>query len=56
MAKLQIANKARKFSGERRVDVGEYRVIYVNSGDTVDVLAVGKRNDDEVYKSWERIS
>ena len=42
--------------GERRVDVGEYRVIYVISGDTVHVLAVGKRNDDEVYKDWIRRS
>jgi mRNA interferase RelE/StbE len=42
--------------GERRVDVGEYRVIYVLSGDTVHVLAVGKRNDDEVYKTWTRIN
>jgi mRNA interferase RelE/StbE len=42
--------------GERRVDVGEYRVIYRISGDTVEVLLVGKRNDDEVYKDWKRLN
>jgi mRNA interferase RelE/StbE len=42
-------------NGERRMDVGEYRVIYAVKGDTVEVLVIGKRNDDDVYKSWERI-
>jgi mRNA interferase RelE/StbE len=41
--------------GERRVDVGEYRIIYTASEDLVEVLIVGKRNDDEVYKMWERL-
>lgn len=41
--------------GERRVDVGEYRLIYSIAGDTVEVLVIGKRNDDEVYKKWSRI-
>ena len=40
--------------GERRVDVGEYRIIYVHSGDTIEVVAIGKRNDDEVYKEFVR--
>jgi mRNA interferase RelE/StbE len=40
--------------GERRVDVGEYRIIYALAGDTVEVLVIGKRNDGEVYKIWER--
>ncbi len=42
--------------GERRVDAGEYRVIYAIEGETVDVLVVGKRNGDEVYRIWERMS
>lgn len=42
-------------NGERRVDVGEYRIIYSVSGDVVAVLVIGKRNDDEVYKVWERM-
>ncbi len=34
----------------RRVDVGEYRIIYRIEEDTVKVALIGKRNDDEVYK------
>jgi mRNA interferase RelE/StbE len=41
--------------GERRVDIGEYRVIYAVDDETVTVLVVGKRNDDEVYRIWERM-
>jgi mRNA interferase RelE/StbE len=41
--------------GECRVDVGEYRIIYSVSGDRIEVLVIGKRNDDEVYKIWERM-
>ncbi len=39
----------------RRVDVGEYRVIYRFDSDTVYVPLVGKRNDDEVYKLLRRL-
>jgi mRNA interferase RelE/StbE len=42
--------------GERRVDVGEYRIIYAHIGDTVEILVIGKRNDSDVYKIWERKS
>ncbi len=38
----------------RRIDVGEYRVIYRFDSDTVYVPLVGKRNDDEVYKLLRR--
>ena len=38
--------------GERRVDSGEYRIIYTDSENDVFVLVIGKRNDDEVYKIW----
>lgn len=41
-------------NGERRMDVGEFRVIYAIAGDTVEILIIGKRNDDEVYRTWER--
>ena len=41
-------------SDYRRADIGEYRVVYrVNAG-TLEVLVVGKRNDDEVYKKIKR--
>jgi mRNA interferase RelE/StbE len=42
--------------GERRVDVGEFRVIYAITDETVEILVVGKRNGDEVYKIWQRMS
>jgi mRNA interferase RelE/StbE len=41
--------------GERRIDVGEYRVIYAVKDNVVEVLVIGQRNDDDVYKIWERM-
>ena len=38
----------------KRVDIGEYRIIYEIEGDTLNILVVGKRNDDEVYKVLKR--
>lgn len=40
--------------GNRRADVGEYRIIYRVEGDNLFVLVIGKRNDDEVYKILTR--
>jgi len=37
-----------------RVTSGEYRVIYMYSTNDVRVLEVGPRNDDSVYKSFDR--
>lgn len=39
----------------RRVDIGEYRIIYRIEGDTVKIAVIGKRNDDEVYKQFRRL-
>ena len=33
-----------------RNDVGEYRIVYDVQGDTLRLILVGKRNDDDVYK------
>lgn len=33
-----------------RNDAGEYRIIYDLENDTLRLILVGKRNDDEVYK------
>ena len=33
-----------------RNDVGEYRIIYDVQGDTLRLILVGKRNDEEVYR------
>jgi mRNA interferase RelE/StbE len=41
--------------GERRIDVREYRVIYAVKDNLVEVLVIGQRNDDDVYKIWERM-
>jgi len=38
----------------RRVDIGEYRIVYDVQGDRLRVLVVGKRNDDAVYKALKR--
>jgi mRNA interferase RelE/StbE len=37
-----------------RIDVGEFRVVYLIDGDTVNVKAVGRRNDDAVYRELAR--
>jgi len=45
------------YSGYYRVDSGEYRIIYCfkPDEDLVEVILVGKRNDDEVYKQLNRL-
>jgi mRNA interferase RelE/StbE len=37
-----------------RIDVGEFRVVYLIDGDTVNVKAVGRRNDGAVYRELGR--
>jgi len=40
-----------------RVDFGEYRIIYqVVDNTTLDLILIGKRNDDAVYKQLKRIN
>lgn len=45
------------YPGYYRVDSGEYRIIYSfnREEDLVEIILVGKRNDDEVYKKLERL-
>ena len=38
----------------RRVDQGEYRLVYDFDQDTVYVIVIGKRNDDQVYAKLRR--
>jgi mRNA interferase RelE/StbE len=40
----------------RRVDIGEYRIIYHVDGEVLRVPLVGKRNDDDVYRRLRRLS
>ena len=45
------------YPGYYRVDSGEYRIVYrfYPKEDLVEVVLVGKRNDDEVYKQLHRL-
>lgn len=38
----------------RRADAGEFRIIYRVEGDELEILVIGKRNDDEVYRKSSR--
>ena len=37
-----------------RLSVGEYRVIYVFDDTSVTIALIGKRNDSEIYKQFNR--
>lgn len=37
-----------------RVDAGEFRIIYQIEEETILILLVGKRNDNEVYNQFKR--
>lgn len=45
------------YSGYYRVDSGEYRIVYrfKPEEDLVEIILVGKRNDDDVYKQLARL-
>lgn len=43
-----------KLAFYRRVDVGEYRIIYFVDADILRIPLIGKRNDGAVYKQMER--
>lgn len=36
----------------RRVDIGEYRIIYDVQDNVIQILAIGPRNDGAVYKGF----
>ncbi len=50
------ASQLRGYDRLYRIDVGEYRVIYQFNQETVSILLVGKRNDDEIYDELKRVS
>ena len=37
-----------------RTDVGEFRIIYRHQEEDLEILLVGKRNDNEVYNLFKR--
>ncbi|MFZ1641297.1 MAG: type II toxin-antitoxin system RelE/ParE family toxin [Candidatus Contendobacter sp.] len=42
-------------AGYWRADVGEYRLIYRIEGDVLKLALVGKHNDDDIYRQFERL-
>jgi len=57
MKKGSHDSKQLKNSPYFRADVGEYRVIYEIEDDTILLVTlIGKRNDDDVYKKLSRQS
>ena len=38
----------------RRVDVGEYRIVYRVQEEEVQIVVIGKRNDNDVYRKLAR--
>lgn len=42
-------------SDYRRADIGEYRIVYRVNDDVLEIILIGKRNDDEVYKKLLRL-
>jgi mRNA interferase RelE/StbE len=47
-------NDSEKLTGSnyRRVDIGEYRIVYDVKDNVVQVLVIGPRNDGTVYKRF----
>ena len=55
-----LPNDSKQLSGYQgfyRVDSGEYRIVYryFPDQDLVEVILLGKRNDDDVYKRLKRL-
>lgn len=44
------------YEGYYRADIGEHRIVYRFSTVLLRVALIGKRNDDEVYRKFERLS
>lgn len=49
------SKRIKGFMAYLRVDLGEYRIIYKIENTIIFIILVGKRNDDEVYKSFKRL-
>jgi len=43
------------YSGLKRKDVGEYRIVFEHDDSTLFIWVIGKRNDDDVYKLLARL-
>jgi mRNA interferase RelE/StbE len=51
------SKKLKGYDKYYRVDSGEYRIVYTynSTTDLIEIILVGKRNDDEIYKKLERL-
>ncbi|MGL5834268.1 MAG: type II toxin-antitoxin system RelE family toxin [Waterburya sp.] len=51
------SKKLKGYDRYYRVDSGEYRIVYTynSTADLIEIILVGKRNDDEIYKKLERL-
>jgi mRNA interferase RelE/StbE len=51
------SKKLKGYDKYYRVDSGEYRIVYTynSAADVIEIILVGKRNDDEIYKKLERL-
>ncbi len=49
-------NDSKKLKGSNyyRIDSGEYRIIYQHHENSLVVVLIGKRNDDEIYNLFKR--
>ena len=47
--------KALQGADFRRADSGECRIVYRVTGQVLQIILVGKRNDDEVYRQLKRL-
>ena len=41
--------------GFRRIDVGEFRVCYTVKDGAIQIVVVGRRNDDAAYRELDRV-
>lgn len=48
------ASKLKGYDQYYRVDSGEYRIVYRFDDETIFIVVIAKRNDDEVYKALAR--
>ncbi|MBF0457970.1 MAG: type II toxin-antitoxin system RelE/ParE family toxin [Nitrospirae bacterium] len=56
LMKDPFPNDSKNLKGNqyKRVDAGEYRIIYLADDDILKIVTIGKRNDSEVYRRLQR--
>jgi len=50
----QDSLKLKGYPHNKLSDIGEYRIVYYVEEQTLEILLIEKRNDDEVYKQLKR--